>query len=134
MKRYVTDTHPFIWFLTENKHLSRHARKVFQSADGGWDQIVVPSIVLVEAILLFQRQRVDKTTVQVLLDLPERPMAGIYVMPLTTDIAREFAEFGPADIPEMADRIIAATAKHLDAPLITADSAIEGSGFVKSVW
>ena len=134
MKQYVTDTHPFLWFLTENKRLSRRARNVFQRADDGWNQIVVPSIVLIETILLYQRQRTNKETVQTLLDLREDPRDGIYVMPLTADIARVFAEFGPANVPEMADRIIAATAKHLDAPLITADSAIEESEFVKTVW
>ncbi len=134
MKQYVTDTHPFVWFVTENKRLSRRARVAFQRADDGWEQIAVPSIVLVEAILLFQRQRIDMATVQILLNLPEEPVVGIYVMPLTAGIAREFAEFGPADIPEMADRIIAATANYLDAPLLTADSIIEESEFVRTIW
>ena len=134
MKQYVTDTHPVVWYLSGNKRLSRRARTAFQRTHDSWDQIVVPSIVLIEAILLFQRQRIDKETIQTLLDLSEDPRDGIYVMPLTADIARVFAEFGPANVPEMADRIIAATAKHLDAPLITADSAIEESEFVKTVW
>ncbi|MCP4167979.1 MAG: type II toxin-antitoxin system VapC family toxin [Chloroflexi bacterium] len=42
MKQYVTDTHPFIWFVTENKRLSRRARVAFQRADDGWEQIAVP--------------------------------------------------------------------------------------------
>jgi predicted nucleic acid-binding protein len=37
-------------------------------------------------------------------------------------------------IPEMPDRVIAATAKHLDIPLITRDQVIASSDVVNVVW
>jgi predicted nucleic acid-binding protein len=40
-------------------------------------------------------------------------------------------DFGPAAVPEMPDRIIAATARALDVPLLTTDPAIAESGLVK---
>jgi predicted nucleic acid-binding protein len=41
------------------------------------------------------------------------------------------ADFGPAAVPELADRIIAATARALNLPLLTTDPAIVASGLVK---
>ena len=64
MKKYVTDTHPVLWFLSKDKRLSRRARTIFKRARDGWDLITVPSIVLVEAILLFQRRRIREETVR----------------------------------------------------------------------
>ncbi len=43
-------------------------------------------------------------------------------------------QFGPVAIPELADRIIAATALCLDLPLLTTDSTIQESSLVKTVW
>lgn len=42
--------------------------------------------------------------------------------------------FGPAAIPELVDRIIAATAVHLKLPLLTTDASIEASERVQTVW
>ena len=39
--------------------------------------------------------------------------------------------FRPAAVPELADRIIAATARALNLPLLTTDPAIAASGLVK---
>ncbi len=38
------------------------------------------------------------------------------------------------DIPELHDRVIAATAKFLDVPLITSDEVIARSQSVETVW
>jgi predicted nucleic acid-binding protein len=40
---------------------------------------------------------------------------------------------GPAAIPELSDRIIAATALALDLPLLTTDSAIIDCGLVETL-
>jgi PIN domain nuclease of toxin-antitoxin system len=38
------------------------------------------------------------------------------------------------DIPELHDRLISATARHLNLELITTDAKIKKSAFVKIVW
>jgi predicted nucleic acid-binding protein len=42
--------------------------------------------------------------------------------------------FEISDIPELHDRIIAATAIHRNAPLITNDPVIAASKFLKTLW
>jgi len=134
MRDFVTDTHAVIWYLSRNKRLSRKTRAIFQKAQAGYGHVVVPSIVLVETIFLAQRMRVDKDITKVLLALTENPADGIYIYPLNKAVVQALSRFGPVAIPELADRIIAATALHLDLPLLTTDSAIRESGLVKTVW
>jgi len=48
--------------------------------------------------------------------------------PLSLEILKTAAEI--TDIPELHDRLIAATARHLDIPIITNDPEILNSSFV----
>ena len=134
MKRYVTDTHSITWHLARDRHLSRRARKIFESADEGHVQVLVPSIVLVEAVFLMQRQRIPKLRVSQLFELPEDTGANFYVVPLNMAVAQAVSDFGPAAIPDMPDRIIAATARALNLPLITVDPIITESELVEVIW
>jgi PIN domain nuclease of toxin-antitoxin system len=44
------------------------------------------------------------------------------------------AATGIDDVPELHDRIIVATAKHLDVPVLTSDRVISHSRHVETVW
>ena len=134
MKRYVADTHSILWYLSKNRRLSRRARKLFSSAVKGQVQVLVPSIVLVEAVFLAQRRRASESQISQLFNLSEDREAGIRVVPLNMEIAEVVGDLGPAAIPDMPDRIIAATARALDAPLITVDRAITDSDLLEVVW
>lgn len=134
MKRYVADTQVVLWHLGGDKRLSRRARTIFHDAQEGQVQILVPSIVLVESVYVLQRKRLPANVVARVLALPDSEDAAITVYPLTAGIARECNAFGPASIPEMPDRVIAATARHLGLPLLSADPIIAESGMVAIVW
>jgi PIN domain nuclease of toxin-antitoxin system len=131
MSQYVTDTHSLIWHLTQPRKLPSKIRRVFQEADQGQAQILVPSIVLIEVIFIGDRQRIPTSLVNRLFNMDEAANAAYQVVPLSKAVAVTARDFGPAVIPEMADRIIAATAKHLALPLLTSDTAILESGLVK---
>lgn len=134
MKRYVADTQSILWHLARDRRLSRRGRKIFESADGGYVQVLVPSIVLVEAVFLMQRQRIPKAQVTKLFELSEDTEASICVVPLNMAVAQVVSDFGPAAIPDMPDRIIAATARALNLPLITVDPIITESRLVEVIW
>ncbi len=132
MKRYVSDTQCIIWYFADDEHrLPREARAAFAAADQGRAQILVPSIALVETVFLVQRHRVTQSVLERLLALSDQPDATIFVVPLDLIVARAVADFGPATVPELADRIIAATARARNLPLLTTDPAIAASGLVK---
>ncbi|MFN8455810.1 MAG: PIN domain-containing protein, partial [Anaerolineae bacterium] len=119
MNEFVADTHAVIWYLSGNKRLSHKARTIFQQAKAGYGHVVIPSIVLVETLFLIQRARVGEDLVSALLTLTENGNDGIYIYPLNKAVAQTLSSFGPAVIPELADRIIAATAVYLNLPLLT---------------
>ncbi len=134
MRRYVADTHSILWYLAKDRRLSKRARAVFQTAKEDRAQILVPSIVLVEAIFLMQRQRIPEAQVSKLFELSEDTEASICVVPLNMAVARAVGDFGPVAIPDMPDRIIAATARALNVPLITVDPIIAESELVEVIW
>ncbi|MGA9350932.1 MAG: PIN domain-containing protein [Anaerolineae bacterium] len=134
MRRYVADTHSMLWYLSKDRRLSGRARSAFQAAKQDRAQILVPSIVLVEAIFLMQRQRIPEAQVSKLFELSEDAEASVCVVPLDMAVAQAVSDFGPAAIPDMPDRIIAATARALNLPLITVDPIIADSKLVKVIW
>jgi PIN domain nuclease of toxin-antitoxin system len=131
VKRYVCDTQCLLWYVTRDRRLPKIARTAFEQAKEGVAQILVPSIVLVEVVFLAERQRVPRPILAQLMALSDMPSAGICVIPLDLTVARAVADFGPSAVPELADRIIAATAGALNLPLLTTDPAIIASGLVK---
>ena len=134
MKPHVTDTHSIVWHLTRSRKLSRRARRVFQAADEGNGQILVPTIVLVEAVFIAERRRMSTDLVDWLFNLHSSTTENYRLVPLDGRVVQYIRDFGPASVPEMADRIIAATARSLHLPLLTTDAAITASGLVQVVW
>jgi len=132
MRRFVSDTQCAIWhFIDEQRRMPKAVRNAFQAAEAGTAQILVPTMVLAEAVFLAERRRVPESVVQRLFTLPDTPAASLRVVSFDLDMVRAMADFGPSAVPELADRIIAATARALNLPLLTTDPAIEASGLVK---
>ena len=133
MKQYVTDTQCLLWHLSEDRRLPRSARRILDAAEDGRAQVIVPSIVLVEAVFLLQRQKVKEDVLTKLFELSEQPDANFYVTPLDLAVVQALRSFGPAAVPELSDRIVAATALALGLPLLTTDSAMIDSGLIETV-
>jgi PIN domain nuclease of toxin-antitoxin system len=55
------------------------------------------------------------------------------IFPLTSEVAKTISDVPRMDVPDMPDRIIAATALHLDLPLISRDRKIRLSA-VETLW
>jgi PIN domain nuclease of toxin-antitoxin system len=133
MGAVVTDTHALLWYLFEPKRLSLVARTTLLEAETDPGIIYVPSISVVEARYLVEKgtltESIFEQLVNSLLDVETAPT----VAPLSLDIARTLHEVSKRTVPDMPDRIIAATALHLGLPLITRDRKIQASQ-VESIW
>ena len=121
---YVADTHALYWHLTNDPRLSTSARQVFQEADKGLDRVFVPGIALVEMMYLVERGRLALQPVERLLGLLAVVGGSYAVAALDQDTARALRHVPRSAVPDMPDRIIAATARQLGLSLITRDEAI----------
>ena len=51
----VTDTHPWVWFLTASPRLSQKAKSILSDPS---NLIILPSIVMMEIKYLYQHKRI----------------------------------------------------------------------------
>lgn len=129
----VTDTHALIWFAQGRaKKLGPAARRLYERADEGRATIFVPTLALVE---VSESVRAGRTS------LPggfgawvEQLFSTRHYLPaeLSWEVVRRAETL--AAIPERGDRLIAATAAHLECPLLTRDPAIAAAAGVETVW
>lgn len=128
--RHATDTHPLVWHLRKSRRLGSQARSCFRNADLGQTQIIIPAMVLVEVMCLAEHNRIVTQLAEVLNLLKES--VNYLIVPLDEEIVA-VAQTLPNTI-ELHDRLIAATAKALDIPLITKDEALQEISEIKAVW
>jgi len=126
MDSFVTDTQALIKFMLGKKVINDRSHRAYKSADKGEATIIIPAIVLMEVLYLFEKNRIDISLLQTE-DLFKSQ--NYQFEPLNFEILKTASEID--DIPEMHDRLIAATARHLGLPLITNDPVIRDSEFVE---
>ena len=127
---YVTDTHPFLWYLAEDKRLSANAKKIFDKAEAGNEIIVVPTIVLAESMHILEEKRL----LLKFKDIVKKLEIGLNYTSIPLDLKVIKASEDLEKLKELHDKIIVASAKVLDCPLITKDRGIKNSNYVKAVW
>jgi len=133
--RILLDTHVLVWLLEDSERISEpvHAH-IQQAADE--DCLFVSAITVWEISMLVAkgRLRLGQDVAEWLgaaLSLP-----GIRLEPLSPAIAVASTRLPWEVHPDPADRILLATARHLDATLITADQQMldyGAQGFLKCV-
>ena len=134
MSDFVTDTHALLWHLSEDPALSTTAKGTFRLADTGQAEIFIPSIVLAEVVYLTERQRVPADQIDRIANLPDTPGSHYHAVALDTQIIQTMRRIPRETVPDMPDRIIAATALFLGLSLLTRDSRIAQLGMIQCVW
>lgn len=133
MSAVVTDSQALIWYgLGPQRKLGRRARATFERVDRGQAVVHVPVLVLVEIAEASRRGSVRCGPT--FSGWAERLLASgrFLAADLTPAIVlRAESLYG---IPERTDRLIAATAAHLELPLITNDPAIARIPGLTTIW
>ncbi|MGD1076362.1 MAG: hypothetical protein ABR903_09865 [Thermodesulfovibrionales bacterium] len=55
---FVTDTHALLWWFTDSPKMSAKAAEIFERCEKGESILFVPSIVIAEALSIFDKKRV----------------------------------------------------------------------------
>ncbi len=83
-----------------------------------------------EVLYLSQRQRIDLPVQELVTRVTASPNYAIVPVGSEIVLAAEDVD----DVPELHDRILVATAKWLQTPILTSDQVIANSKHIKSIW
>ncbi|HEU5362006.1 MAG TPA: type II toxin-antitoxin system VapC family toxin [Gaiellaceae bacterium] len=124
----MLDTHAWFWWLAEPGKLSRRATRTIAAAR----VVGVSSYTVLELADLVERRRIE-------LDRPTRSWIRAAVaqdrtrlLQLDAEIAVDAAQLQFARDP--FDRVIYATARAADAPLVTRDERLHAFDAARAVW
>ncbi|MCP9493157.1 MAG: type II toxin-antitoxin system VapC family toxin [Pyrinomonadaceae bacterium MAG19_C2-C3] len=133
MSAVVADTHSVVWYLLNSPLLSVAAQTAMNNATNGGNAIYVSAISLIEVTYLVEKNRLSNIALQRLENALTQSSSGIIAVSIDIPIAQTLSRVMRADVPDMPDRIIAATALHLSVPLVTRDGKIRASNVV-TIW
>lgn len=133
MAAVVADTHALIWYLFEPTQLSAVARSSLLQAEANPGVIYVPAISVVEVRYLVEKGTLTESIFKKLVDVLLNADTAPTVVPISLDIPCALSEVSKRAVPDMPDRIIAATALHLGLPLVTKDRKIQASQ-IETIW
>jgi PIN domain nuclease of toxin-antitoxin system len=128
--KYLLDTHVVIWWLTNDRKLSKgHAKLLERSERSGMD-VGLSAISLWEIAKLVERGRLELTqSVDDSLEQLETS-AFLTILPLTGRVAVESTRLGARFHSDPIDQVIVATARCHGLTLLTVDERIVESGVV----
>jgi PIN domain nuclease of toxin-antitoxin system len=126
----VLDTHAWVWWLTVPAKLGKKAARVLASAT----RIGLPAISVWEVAMKAQAGKLKfDRPYDVWIEDAIVEDSRLEVLPITPRVSIDAAQL-PWRYGDPADRFIVATARMLDARLVTADETIQESRLIKCVW
>jgi len=129
----VLDTHSVIWLLHADARLSTIARERIDAAIRQDEQVAISSITLVETAYLEEKKRIPAGTLAGLLALLDKATPSLVEIPVLRRIIASLLDVARDTVPDMPDRVIAATALSLGIPLVSRDGKIRDSQ-IQTIW
>jgi len=129
----VVDTHAYVWYLNADQRLSTTAKQFIDAATQAGNEIGVSAIVLVEVVYLVEKGRLPADMLARMIADLHSPDTVFTEIPLSIAVAQALQQVPRSDVPDMPDRIIAATALSLAVPVISRDSKIQAAQ-IATIW
>ncbi len=127
---FLADTVAIIRHLRQHPALGRQATRILNKADAGQHHIYLSAISLMEVLYLSKAKKIT-LPLNELINYVQNS-TNYTIVPMDTDIVQAALDID--DVPEIHDRIIVATAKHLDVPVLSSDSVMMASAHVDTIW
>jgi PIN domain nuclease of toxin-antitoxin system len=126
---YLADTAVIIRYFSEIGKITKNAKLILNNAEQGKHHIYISIISIVEIMYLSEKNRIKIDLTETLNIINGSTNYSIVdLTPQIVLIAQKIKFF------ELHDRLIIATAKYLNVPMITPDKAIIQSSNVKTIW
>jgi predicted nucleic acid-binding protein len=126
---YATDTMALILRL-EHRRLGGDGKSIFEKAENGKASLWIPAMAMAELCYLSEKKRIETNLSQLRAYMQKHD--SIKTAPVSEQVVE--TAFQIRDIPELHDRIIAATAIVHNSILITNDPTIAASVHLKTIW
>ena len=129
----IADTHAALWYLIGNPNLSASARAFMDAAALAGSGIGLSPVSLAEIVYLVEKNRLPPSAYTDLKNALADPAYVIEEAPFTIEVVDAMHKVPRADVPDLPDRIVAATAVYLGVPVISRDGRIRASK-IKTIW
>jgi PIN domain nuclease of toxin-antitoxin system len=129
----VLDTHAVVWYLLGSDDLPSKIYELIDTTSVSGGSAFVSVISLVEIVYLVERDRIPAEAYARLVRELGSGVTTLSIVPLDATIANAMREVPRDRVSDMPDRIIAATALHLGAPLVTRDRRLQAAG-IRTIW
>jgi len=129
----IADTHTAIWYLFSDERLGRAASAFFDSTIANGDHIGISAISFAEMVYLIEKERIPAGALDDVVAAIADPKNVLQQVPLDDGIVVKMRQIPRQDIPDLPDRIIAATAKFYSVPVLSRDSRIRSST-IQTIW
>jgi PIN domain nuclease of toxin-antitoxin system len=127
---FVTDTHALLWWFVNSPKISSKASEIFEKCEQGENVIFIPSIVIAEALSIFDKKRITFNFKELFKKINDS--VNFVIIALDYPILQKMVDL--KDIPELHDKIIVSTAKYLNLPVITKDETLQNLDYMKTIW
>ncbi len=129
----VLDTHAAIWYLLDTKNLSEAVFSLIDGAAASGVPTYISAVSQVEVVYLVERGRIAADAFERFIRALGQDSPAFKIFPLDYGVASALRSIPRDVVPDMPDRIIAATALHLDLPLVTRDRRLQAAG-IQTIW
>ncbi len=129
----VADTHTALWYLFGDSRLSIRAKEFIDQAAGTRRAIQISPISLAEIVYLLEKGRIPASALEDLKSALDNPNHVFKEAPFTKDIVDAMRRVPRDEVPDMPDRIVAATGLYLGVPVISKDGRIRAS-VMQTIW
>ena len=129
----VADTHAALWYLFGDLRMSAAARSYIDGAAKAGGPIAVSTITLAEIVYLIEKNRLPASAFDALKQALVDPDHVLKEAPFTFEVAEAMRRVARSAVPDMPDRIVAATAIRYGVPVISRDRRIRAAN-LQTVW
>jgi PIN domain nuclease of toxin-antitoxin system len=129
----VADTHTALWHLFDDKRLSAAAEAFINDAATARRKIAISTISLAEVVYLVEKNRLPASAYDELMQALADPEHVFTEAVISAAIVQAMRQVPRADVPDMPDRMVAATGVYFDVPVISRDRRIRATN-LKTVW
>jgi PIN domain nuclease of toxin-antitoxin system len=129
----VADTHTALWYVLKNPRLSMRAKSFIEDAASAGLSIGVSAISLAEIVYLVEKRRLPESAYEELKLVLDDRTRVLEEVPVSAGIVEAMRQVSRESVPDMPDRIIAATGVFFRIPVISRDGMIRASS-VETIW